>query len=96
MSIVLRLRNTGASQVALGIRNPPANAGDVKEVGVIRNIPYRRIWQPTPVFLPGKSHGQGFPLAWQATVLGVTKSQKQLKRLSTKASRNSVRQLTKQ
>ena len=22
-------------------------------------IPWRRKWQPTPVFLPGKSHGQG-------------------------------------
>ena len=24
----------------------------------IRKIPWRREWQPTPVFLPGKSHGQ--------------------------------------
>ena len=24
----------------------------------IRNIPWRRKWQPTPVFFPGKSHGQ--------------------------------------
>ena len=24
----------------------------------IRKIPWRRKWQPTPVFLPGKSHGQ--------------------------------------
>ena len=24
----------------------------------VRNIPWRRKWQPTPVFLPGKSHGQ--------------------------------------
>ena len=23
----------------------------------VRKIPGRRIWQPTPVFLPGKSHG---------------------------------------
>ena len=23
-----------------------------------RKIPWRRIWQPTPVFLPGESHGQ--------------------------------------
>ena len=30
--------------------NPPANAG--------YGIPWRRKWQPTPVFLPGKSHGQ--------------------------------------
>ena len=32
--------------------------------------PWRRQWQPTPVFLLGKSHGGG---AWQAKVRGVTK-----------------------
>ena len=25
---------------------------------LVRKIPWRRKWQPTPVFLPGKSHGQ--------------------------------------
>ena len=25
----------------------------------VRKIPWRRKWQPTPVFLPGKVHGQG-------------------------------------
>ena len=24
----------------------------------VRKIPQRRVWQPTPVFLPGESHGQ--------------------------------------
>ena len=24
----------------------------------VRKIPWRRVWQPTPVFLPGESHGQ--------------------------------------
>ena len=24
----------------------------------VRKIPWRRAWQPTPVFSPGKSHGQ--------------------------------------
>ena len=24
----------------------------------VRTIPWRREWQPTPVFLPGESHGQ--------------------------------------
>ena len=24
----------------------------------LRKIPWRRVWQPTPVFLPGESHGQ--------------------------------------
>ena len=43
------------------VKNPPANAGDIKDVGLIpelRKIPYRRAWQPTPVFLPRESHGQ--------------------------------------
>ena len=39
-------------------------------------IPWRRRWQPTPVFLPGKSHGQRRLVA---TVHGVAKSQTQLK-----------------
>ena len=37
----------------------------------VRKIPWRRKWQPTPVFLPGKSC-RG---TWQATLHGVTKSQ---------------------
>ena len=36
-------------------KNPPANSGFNPWVG---KIPWRRKWQPTPVFLPGKSHGQ--------------------------------------
>ena len=27
----------------------------------VRKIPWRRTWQPTPVFLPGESHGQRSP-----------------------------------
>ena len=27
-------------------------------MGGIKSIPWRRKWQPTPVFLPGKSHKQ--------------------------------------
>ena len=34
------------------VRNLPVSVGDV---GL---IPWRRKWQPTSVFLPGKSHGQ--------------------------------------
>ena len=34
-----------ASQVALVVKNPPANAGDVRGVGSIpRMIPWRRAW----------------------------------------------------
>ena len=37
------------------------NAGDVKRWGFdpwVGKIPWRRAWQPTPVFLPGESLGQ--------------------------------------
>ena len=34
-------------------------------------IPWRRKWQPTPVFLPGESRGRG---DWWTTVHGVTES----------------------
>ena len=37
----------------------------------VRKIPWRSKWQPTLVFLPGKSHGQRG--AWWATVHGVTR-----------------------
>ena len=50
-----------ASLVALVVKNPPANAGDIREVGLIltvTKIPWRRAWQPSPVFLPEKSHGE--------------------------------------
>ena len=38
------------------VKNPPANAGGFDSW--LRKIPWRRKWQPTPVFLPGESHGQ--------------------------------------
>ena len=41
------------------VKNPLANAGDIRDVGSIpEKIPWRRKRQPTPVFLPGESHGQ--------------------------------------
>ena len=39
------------------VKNLPANAGDVFDLWV-RKISWRRQWQPTPAFLPGKCHGQ--------------------------------------
>ena len=47
-------------QVPLVVNNMPANAVD-KRLGFspqLGKIPGRRKWQPTPVFLPGESHGQ--------------------------------------
>ena len=49
------------SQVALVVKNPPTNAGDIKRCRFdpwVGKIPWRRPWQPTPVFLPRESHGQ--------------------------------------
>ena len=40
---------------ALVVRNLPDNAGDIRDMGL---IPWRRAWQPTLVFLPGRSRGQ--------------------------------------
>ena len=47
-----------ASQVALVVKNPPANAGDAGSVPGSERFPWRRKWQPTSVFLPGESHEQ--------------------------------------
>ena len=49
----------------------------------VRKIPWRKKWQPAPVFLPGESHGLRDRGAWQATANRITKSQTQLKWLST-------------
>ena len=43
-----------------GGKQPPVNAGDLRDSGSIPvsgKIPWRTEWQPTPVFLPVKSHG---------------------------------------
>ena len=41
-------------------KNPPANAGDIRTVGLIpglQRFPWRKEWRPTLVFLPGEFHG---------------------------------------
>ena len=47
-------------KVAPVVKNLPTNAGDVKDTGSIpgSGISRKRTQQPTPVFLPGESHGQ--------------------------------------
>ena len=47
------------------VKNPLANAGDTRDAGSGRSglsglgrSSWRRAWPPTPVFLPGKFHGQ--------------------------------------
>ena len=50
-----------ASQAVQVVKNLPASAVDAR--GLVSSywvgkIPWRRAWQPTPVSLPGESHGQ--------------------------------------
>ena len=43
------------------VKNLLANVGGAEDAGLIpglQKFPWIRKWQPTPVFLPGKSHGQ--------------------------------------
>ena len=43
----------------VAVKNLPANAGDMR-LGLnpwIGKMPWKRAWQPTPVVLPGESHG---------------------------------------
>jgi len=54
------------------VKNLPAKAGDSRGFDPwVRKIPWRKTWQPIPLFLPGESHGWG---AWQVRVVRVTKS----------------------
>ena len=72
-----------ASQVVLVVKNSPANAGDLRDVGSIRGSGRS----------PGGGHGNPFQYsclenlmdrgAWWAAVCGVTKSRTWVKRLST-------------
>ena len=66
-----------ASQVALVVKNPPANAGDIRDLGLIPGSGIRRAWQPTPVSLPGESHGhrsqEGYSL-WGHTESDMTEA----------------------
>ena len=49
-----------ASQ-GLAVKNLPASAEDIKRLGFdpwVEKIPWRKAWQPTPVFVPGESRGK--------------------------------------
>ena len=56
-----------------------------KRCGFNTWVPWRRAWQPTPVFLPGESHGQRSLAGYSAWV---TKSRIWLKRLCMHARRH--------
>ena len=73
----------GASQVALVVKNPPADAGDRREAGVV----------PGSGRTPGGGHGHPLQYSclentmdrgsWWATDLGVAKSRTRRKQFST-------------
>ena len=52
------------------VENLPANAGDLGLIPGSQRSPGEGHWQPTPVFLPGKAHGQR---SLAATANGVAK-----------------------
>ena len=64
----------GASQVAQLVKKLPATHEMVFDPWVGKS-PWRREWQPTPVFLPGEFHGQRSLVGYSP---GVAKSQTQL------------------
>ena len=55
----------------LAVKDLPANAGDLSSIPEPGKIPWRRKWQPTPVFLLGNPMDRGDR---QATVGRVAKS----------------------
>ena len=57
------------------VKNLPVNAGRCEFNSWVREIPWRRKWQPTAAFLLANLMDRG---SWQATVHGVAKSQTQL------------------
>ena len=74
-----------ASHVALVGKNPPANAGDMRQGfdSRVEKITWKRKWKTTPAFLPGEFQGQRSPAGyspWGPLSIG-----SQLKQLSTYA-----------
>ena len=40
------------------VKDLHANAGDSRDMDLNRKVPWKRTWKLTPIFLPGKFHGQ--------------------------------------
>ena len=60
----------GDSQVALVVKNPPANAGDLRDMGLILGSTLGRS--------PGIENGNLLQYSWWATAHGVEKSRTRL------------------
>ena len=57
-NLTISLYTNVASQVVLVVKNLPANAGDIRDLGLIPGLgrpPWRRSWQSIPIFLPRES-----------------------------------------
>ena len=68
------------------VKNPPANKGDTRDMGSIPAsgvFPWRREWQPTPVFVPVKFHGQKNLVGYGPQGLKESDTTKQLSTVST-------------
>ena len=81
-----------AFQVVL-VKNPPANAGDLRDVGSIPGVgicPGGRHGNPLQYSCLENLMGRGH---WQATVHGVIKSQTRLKGLSKHSQRNFLEEM---
>ena len=46
------------ASLVLRCKESACNAGDLGSIPGVRKIPWRRQWQPTPVFWPGEFHGE--------------------------------------
>ena len=60
-SLNLKFNDPWPSQIALVVKNPPANESRHKRHRFdlwAERSPWTKAWQSTPVFLPGESHGQ--------------------------------------
>ena len=53
MFVIIEMGFPGGSVV----KNSPANTGNAGSKPWVGTTPWRRKWQHTPVFLPGKSYG---------------------------------------
>ena len=61
LSIYLYICNIIGFPWWLSDKESACNAGATRDSRFnlwVRKTPWRRAWQPTPVFLPGESHGQ--------------------------------------
>ena len=67
------------------VKNQLLNAGDASLIPGLGRFPGEGKWQPTPVFLPGKSHGQKSLVGYSH---GVAKSWTQLSDGACTKSRN--------